>query len=68
MQKREIKWEAVLRNMPENEVRKEYIDMTPLGRLVETNDVANVFNFLASDYSDFMTGQALNITDGIETN
>ena len=68
MQKREIKWEAVLRNMPEKEVKKEYIDMTPLGRLVETKDVANVFNFLASDYSDFMTGQALNITGGIETN
>ena len=68
MQKREIKLESVLRNMTEKEVKKEYIDMTPLGRLVETKDVANLFNFLASDYSDFMTGQALNITGGIESN
>ena len=42
--------------------------MTPLGRLVEPKDVADTFTFLASDYSNFMTGQALNITGGIETN
>ncbi|MGY8783387.1 MAG: SDR family NAD(P)-dependent oxidoreductase [Fidelibacterota bacterium] len=68
MQKREIEWEANIRNISESKVKKEYIQMTPLGRLVETKDVADTFTFLASDYSNFMTGQALNITGGIETN
>jgi NAD(P)-dependent dehydrogenase (short-subunit alcohol dehydrogenase family) len=68
MQKREIEWEAKIRNISESKVKKEYIHMTPLGRLVEPKDVADIFTFLASDYSNFMTGQALNITGGIETN
>jgi len=68
MQKREIEWEAKIRNISESKVKKEYIHMTPLGRLVEPKDVADTFIFLASDYSNFMTGQALNITGGIETN
>ena len=68
MQKREIEWEAKIRNISESKVKKEYIHMTPLGRLVEPKDVADTFTFLASDYSNFMTGQAFNITGGIETN
>ena len=68
MQNREIEWEAKIRNISESKVKKEYIHMTPLGRLVEPKDVADTFTFLASDYSNFMTGQALNITGGIETN
>ena len=68
MQKREIEWEAKIRNISESKVKKEFIHMTPLGRLVEPKDVADTFTFLASDYSNFMTGQALNITGGIETN
>ena len=68
MQKREIEWEAKIRNISESKLQKEYIHMTPLGRLVEPKDVADTFTFLASDYSNFMTGQALNITGGIETN
>ena len=68
MQKREIEWEAKIRNISESKVKKEYIHMTPLGRLVKPKDVADTFTFLASDYSNFMTGQALNITGGIETN
>ena len=68
MQKREIEWESKIRNISESKVKKEYIHMTPLGRLVEPKDVADTFTFLASDYSNFMTGQALNITGGIETN
>ena len=38
MQKREIEWEANIRNISESKVKKEYIQMTPLGRLVETKD------------------------------
>jgi NAD(P)-dependent dehydrogenase (short-subunit alcohol dehydrogenase family) len=68
MQKREIAWEAELRNMTQEQVRQEYIDLTPLGRLQQPEDVANLVSFLASSDSDFMTGQAINITGGIEMN
>lgn len=66
MQDREILWEARLRNISDPDtVRREYVDMTPLGRLCMPEDVANVVAFLASEESEFMTGQALNVTGGI---
>lgn len=66
MQAREIEWEAKLRNMTQEQVRQEYIDLTPLGRLEQPQDVANLVSFLASEDSNFMTGQAINVTGGIE--
>jgi NAD(P)-dependent dehydrogenase (short-subunit alcohol dehydrogenase family) len=67
MQAREIQWEATLRGISPEQVKEEYMKMTPLGRLEEPEDVAKVIVFLASSYSDFMTGQAINVTGGIET-
>jgi NAD(P)-dependent dehydrogenase (short-subunit alcohol dehydrogenase family) len=67
MQTREIAWEAKLRGLTEEQVRQEYVAMTPLGRLEQPEDVAKLVSFLASEDSDFMTGQAINITGGIET-
>lgn len=65
MQDREIIWEAKLRKIPKPEdVRKEYVKQTPLGRLCYPEDVAKVVLFLASKDADFMTGQAINITGG----
>jgi NAD(P)-dependent dehydrogenase (short-subunit alcohol dehydrogenase family) len=68
MQEREIVWEAKLRGLTPDDVRNEYIQMTPLGRLEEPEDVARVVVILASGYTNFMTGQAINVTGGIETN
>lgn len=68
MQAREIEWEARLRQMTPEQVRQGYIDLTPLGRLEQPEDVANLVSFLASEDSDFMTGQAINITGGVEMN
>lgn len=66
MQDREVVWEAKLRGIDDPEkVREEYVKQTPLGRLCYPEDVARVVLFLASDYSRFMTGQALNVTGGI---
>lgn len=66
MQDREIVWEAKLRGIDDADaVRREYVDMTPLGRLCLPEDVANVVAFLCSDDAGFMTGQALNVTGGI---
>ncbi len=40
-------------------------EQIPLGRLGTPEDVARVFGFLASSKSDYMTGQAVNVTGGL---
>ncbi len=65
MQEREIQWEAKLRGMTPEAVFAEYIALTPLGRIEEPEDVADVVLFLASDAARFMTGQGVNVTGGI---
>ncbi len=64
MQDREVVWEGQLRGMSPEAVREEYVSMTPLGRLQEVEDIADVVVFLASDASRMMTGQAINVTGG----
>jgi NAD(P)-dependent dehydrogenase (short-subunit alcohol dehydrogenase family) len=66
MQDREVGWEARLRGLTEEQVRNEYIEDTPLGRLETPEDVAKVVCFLASEDAEFMTGQAINVADGTE--
>jgi NAD(P)-dependent dehydrogenase (short-subunit alcohol dehydrogenase family) len=46
-------------------VQAEMIASTPLGRLEEPEDVADVVVFLAGDGARFMSGQAINVTGGI---
>jgi meso-butanediol dehydrogenase / (S,S)-butanediol dehydrogenase / diacetyl reductase len=65
MQDREVVWEGRLRGMDPEAVRRSYVAHTPLGRLCETEDVADVVLFLCSDQARFMTGQAVNVTGGI---
>jgi NAD(P)-dependent dehydrogenase (short-subunit alcohol dehydrogenase family) len=65
MQDREIIWEAELRKMTPEAVFAEYVSLTPLGRIEEPEDVADVVLFLASEASRFMTGQGLNVTGGV---
>ncbi|WP_291049894.1 SDR family NAD(P)-dependent oxidoreductase [Herbiconiux sp.] len=43
----------------------EWSSYSPLGRLADPADVAGVAAFLASADSDYMTGQALNVTGGM---
>jgi len=64
MQEREIEWESYLRGISPEEVRNGYVMMTPLGRLETPNDVAKVALFLGSPLSDFITGEAINVTGG----
>ena len=64
MQERELAWEASLRNMTAAAVRAEYVSLTPLGRIEEPEDVADVVVFLASDLARFMTGEAVCVTGG----
>jgi len=65
MQEREVVWEAKLRGMDPDAVRREYIALTPLGRLEEAEDVADIVLFLASDLSRFLTGEAINASGGV---
>ena len=37
---------------------------TPLRRLAKTEDIANAISFLASDKSDFMTGETIRVNGG----
>jgi meso-butanediol dehydrogenase/(S,S)-butanediol dehydrogenase/diacetyl reductase len=42
-----------------------YLAQTPLGRLGEREDVADVVVFLCSEQARFMTGQGINVTGGV---
>ena len=53
-------------NLTEEEVRQKYIDQVPMKRGCTYHDVNNVIVFLASDQSNYMTGQAINVTGGQE--
>ena len=46
------------------EEHKKLITMVPLGRMGRVEDIADLIFFLVSDQSDYMTGQAVNITGG----
>lgn len=65
MQSREVEWEAQLRSITPEQVVADYIAQTPLGRLEQPEDVADVVTFLCSDQARFMTGQAINVTGGV---
>jgi meso-butanediol dehydrogenase / (S,S)-butanediol dehydrogenase / diacetyl reductase len=64
MQEREAQWEGDLRGITADEVRRLYVEATPLGRLETPEDVAAIAVFLASADSDFMTGVAIDINGG----
>jgi meso-butanediol dehydrogenase/(S,S)-butanediol dehydrogenase/diacetyl reductase len=65
MQAREIEWESSLRDVSPQRVIDDYVAQTPLGRLEEPEDVADVVAFLCSDKARFMTGQGINVTGGV---
>jgi meso-butanediol dehydrogenase/(S,S)-butanediol dehydrogenase/diacetyl reductase len=65
MQQREIEWEGRLRGLSPAEVRAEYVSLTPLGRIQQPEDVADIVVFLASDLARFLTGEAVNASGGV---
>lgn len=52
------------RGVPRGSVKASQVNSIPLGRLEQPEDVAKLVAFLASAESDYMTGQAINITGG----
>lgn len=65
MQEREVAWEAKLRGLTPEQVIRDYVAQTPLGRLEEPEDIAGLAVFLCSDAARFMTGQGINVTGGV---
>jgi NAD(P)-dependent dehydrogenase (short-subunit alcohol dehydrogenase family) len=53
-------------NLPMEEVVKKFTSKVPLKRLARVEDIVSLTLFLASEGSDYMTGQAINITGGRE--
>ncbi len=45
-------------------VKAKTVELTPLGRLAEANDVASVACFLASDAAGFVTGEVVEVNGG----
>ena len=50
--------------LPE-EIKNTYLDSIPLQRFGRGEDVAKLCAFLASDLSDFITGQVINVDGGL---
>lgn len=64
MQDRELVWESELKGTTVAEVRESWVADTPLGRLQQPEDVANVVGFLLGDKSDFLTGESISANGG----
>ena len=48
------------------EVSADYRDCTPLERIGEVEDIANVSLFLLSDAASYVTGQIINVDGGMQ--
>ena len=66
MEEREIGWEAGLRGVTPGEVMQGYIQGTPLGRIAEPSDIADIIRFLMSDQSRYMTGASVTVSGGAD--
>jgi NAD(P)-dependent dehydrogenase (short-subunit alcohol dehydrogenase family) len=64
MQDRELAWEAQLRGKTVEDVKADYIRLTPLGRIETPEDVAKVVVWLCSPAAEFVTGAAIDVTGG----
>jgi 3-oxoacyl-[acyl-carrier protein] reductase/7-alpha-hydroxysteroid dehydrogenase len=53
----------MLKNLPEKVINP-LINSIPLGRIGNPKDIANVFLFLASDMSSYVTGEILQVDGG----
>lgn len=64
MEARELGWEAGIRGMTPQQVFAEYESTTPLGRVAEPAEIADVAAFLVGDGSGYMTGSLIPVSGG----
>ncbi|WP_099188098.1 3-oxoacyl-[acyl-carrier-protein] reductase [Tepidibacter mesophilus] len=57
--------ESDMTNVLKDEVRESYENGIPMKKMGQTEDVANVAAFLASDMSAYVTGQTINVDGGM---
>jgi len=60
----EIRKVAKVKSISEDAVRKEKMESIPIGRFAKPEEVAKLVVFLASDESDYITGEFVKITGG----
>lgn len=48
-----------------DEIKEELLKNIPLGELGSAKDISNAVNFLASEESDYITGQVINVNGGL---
>ena len=60
-----IRRQAAARGISEEEARAAFTEASPLGRLVEAEEVAAACAYLASDAAASITGEDLNVTAGV---
>lgn len=66
MQRWEWEWDRKVRGMSSEELKDEALATIPLRRMGTPEDVARVVVFLASADADYLTGQSINVTGGME--
>ncbi len=59
--------ELTKRGLSNEEWRRTWLDMTPLGRVGEPHEVATVVTFLASDAARYVTGSIVSVDGGYTT-
>lgn len=64
MTRSEVVWASEIHGQSQEDIRQGYMSVIPLQRFALPDDIAKVAVFLASDYSNYMTGQAINISGG----
>lgn len=63
---KEAEWASKMTGETPEELLAKWESAIPMGRYATPDDIAKVAVFLASDYSSYMTGQAINVTGGQE--
>lgn len=56
---------SAMTDVLEDDVKQKYLEAIPLGKFGETDQIAEVVAFLASDMSSYVTGQVINVDGGL---
>lgn len=65
MMRIQIDWDHEKSGVPKEKLKEAWTAGIPLGRLAQPEDIANMYLFLASHLSSYLTGDSLNVTGGM---